>query len=310
MTRALLRRLPVLALAWPSAALAHGAAVEGPEWWRAWAWDPAIVATLFLLAALYVTGLRSLRRATKTPQKLRGAACSYAAGWSLLVVALLSPMHPWGQVFFSVHMVQHEVLMVLAAPLLVLGRPALVMLSALPRADARAGVALLRRAGGAQVWAALTNPFVAWLIHAVALWLWHAPALFEATLRHEPVHALQHASFLGSALLFWHSVFFGPRRHLGYGMGLVYLFTTAVHSGALGALLTFASRVWYPAYAVAHYPGRLTPLEDQQLGGLIMWIPAGLIYLVAGLTLFALWIRQPRSASAPRPLSASCASPS
>jgi cytochrome c oxidase assembly factor CtaG len=310
MTRSALIRIAVVVAVWPGALYAHGAAADERVWWRVWAWDPATVASLFFMAAIYVAGLRALRKATQTPQKLQGAARCYAAGWGLLVVALISPMHPWGQVFFSVHMVQHEVLMVLAAPLLVLGRPVLVVLSAGPRPAARRCVTLLRQNGGTWLWDAVTNPLVAWLAHAIALWVWHVPTLFQATLKHEGIHAMQHASFLGSALIFWHAVIFGPRRRLGYGMGLVYLFTTAIHSGALGALLTFATRLWYPAYAAVAHGGSLTPLEDQQLGGLIMWIPAGLIYLGAGLALFALWIRQPRSSAAPPRIPASCVSSS
>jgi putative membrane protein len=310
MTRGSLIRIAVLAVVLPGALFAHGAAADEGAWWREWAWDPAIITSLLFMAAIYVAGLRALREATSNPQKLRAAAWCYAAGWGLLVLALVSPMHPWGQVFFSVHMVQHEVLMVLSAPLLVLGRPVLVILSAVPRSAARRSVSLLRRSGGTWLWDAVTNPLVAWLAHAIALWMWHVPSLFQATLSHEGVHAMQHASFLGSALVFWHAVFFGPRRRLGYGMGLVYLFTTAIHSGALGALLTFASRVWYPAYAAVGHRSTLTPLEDQQLGGLIMWIPAGMIYLGAGLALFALWIRQPRPPPASRRLSAPCVSSS
>jgi putative membrane protein len=288
---------------WPSIALIFATAVDlrahGPDalrgpWWQQWEWEPAIVITMLVAGLGYYLGLSNLRVAVATPGKLRREAWCYGAGWTCLVVALLSPLHPFGQEFFSVHMVQHEVLMVAAAPLLILGRPMLVMLSALPHATARRGVELLRRHGGRHAWHGLTDPFIAWLVHAAALWIWHIPALFEATIESKALHALQHVSFLGSALLFWHAVFFGPRRKSGYGMAVVYLFTTALHSGALGALLTFATVHWYPAYASGAGIAGLTSLEDQQLGGLIMWIPAGIIYLVAGLALFALWIRGAR----------------
>jgi cytochrome c oxidase assembly factor CtaG len=142
------------------------------------------------------------------------------------------------------------------------------------------------------IWQSITNPLVAWLIHAVVLWMWHMPALFDATLHSELIHALQHVSFLGSALLFWWAVIYGPQRAMGYGMAVLYLFTTALHSGLLGAMLTFAGRLWYPSYAHSTQSWGLTPVEDQQLGGLIMWIPAGLVYVVAGLALFAGWLRE------------------
>lgn len=123
-----------------------------------------------------------------------------------------------------------------------------------------------------------------------ALWLWQAPALFQATLSSDVVHTLQHISFFGSALFFWWALMHGQRGLVGYGAAVLYVFTTMMHSGLLGVLLTFATTLWYPAYARSTAVWGLTPLEDQQLGGLIMWVPAGLCYLVAGLALFIGWM--------------------
>jgi len=210
----------------------------------------------------------------------------------LLFVALVSPLHPLGEVLFSAHMAQHEVLMVGAAPLLVLGRPVIAFLWALPVGRARAVGSWGRAAWFQSVWRRLTNPLAAWAIHAAALWVWHAPALFQATLRSDLVHTAQHVSFLGSALLFWWALVHGPRGLMGYGAAVLYVFTTSVHSGVLGAFITFTGRLLYPAYAGTTAAWGLTPLEDQQLGGLIMWVPAGLVYVVAGLALCAGWMRE------------------
>jgi cytochrome c oxidase assembly factor CtaG len=116
--------------------------------------------------------------------------------------------------------------------------------------------------------------------------------LFEATLDSDLVHAAQHLSFLLSAVLFWWAVFHGRQRAVGYGLAVVYMFLTAVHSGILGALLTFARTPWYPAYANTTQRWGLAPVEDQQLGGLIMWVPACTVYIVAGLALMAAWLRE------------------
>jgi cytochrome c oxidase assembly factor CtaG len=124
------------------------------------------------------------------------------------------------------------------------------------------------------------------------LWVWHIPFLFQATLDNDFVHSLQHSSFLFSALLFWWALMHGRARMRGYGIAVLYVFTTAMHTGALGALITFAGSILYPDYARTTPAWHLTPLEDQQLGGLIMWIPAGLVYFVAGLALFAAWLRE------------------
>jgi putative membrane protein len=142
------------------------------------------------------------------------------------------------------------------------------------------------------VWHFLTYPLAAWAIHFFALWIWHLPALFQATLRSDLVHTFQHASFFGSALLFWWAIIASPRGAASYGAGVLYLFTTSIHSGILGAFLTFSSHVLYPVYSDSTVNWGFTPLEDQQLGGLIMWVPAGLVYIVAALFMFAGWIAE------------------
>jgi putative membrane protein len=256
-----------------------------------WVFEPGIVIPLVLSAWLYVRGFRRLRHASQ--RALGGIeAWSFALGWLTLVIALVSPLHPWGSVLFSAHMTQHELLMLVAAPLLVMGRPLIPFLWALPRSAAREVSGWTKVHWWRATWLFITAPFVAWLIHAVVLWTWHIPALFQATLHDEFVHALQHASFLGSALLFWWAVIHGRQRAMGFGAAVLYMFTTALHSGLLGALLTFAGRVWYPIYTSTTAQWGLTPLQDQQLGGLIMWIPAGVVYIIAGLVLFAGWLRE------------------
>src|SRR6185369_9418238 len=113
-----------------------------------------------------------------------------------LFVALVSPLHAWGSVLFSAHMTQHEVLMLVAAPLLVLGRPLIAFLWALPLNWSRRLGNIAKIPAINRLWRALTIPLVAWLVHAVALWVWHIPALFDATLHSETVHTFQHLSFL------------------------------------------------------------------------------------------------------------------
>src|ERR1041384_7376031 len=298
-----LRRLAFLlpgaafTLALPAPAFAHG---DEPHSWfelaRAWSFEPGIVIALALSAWLYWRGVRRMWREQGGDRQGRGVrrweAWAYAGGWLALFVALASPLHPWGRVLFSAHMTQHEVLMLVAAPLLVLGRPLAPFMRALPLGWARRLSSLSKLAWWQRLWRALTNPLAAWAIHAVALWVWHVPVLFQAVLDNEWIHTLQHLSFFLSALLFWWALLHGRQGARAYGAAVLYLFTTALHSGLLGALITFAPSIWYPAYAGTTQGWGLTPLEDQQLGGLIMWIPAGLVYVVAGLVLFAGWLRE------------------
>jgi putative membrane protein len=262
---------------------------------RAWEFEPLVVLGLVLTAWLYAAGLRRMWRDGGAGSGVRRwEAWCYWGGWLAILIALVSPLHPWGRVLFAAHMTQHEMLMLVAAPLVVLGRPVLVYLKALPRGLAGDLGRAANTPAWAAAWHAVSNPFSAWLIHGVILWVWHIPSWFQATIDNDVVHTLQHCSFLFSALLFWWAVTHGPGRAAAYGMTLLYLFTTALHSGLLGLLITVANRVWYPAYSGTTQSWGLTPLEDQQLGGLIMWIPAGVVYVVAALAFMAGWIRESR----------------
>ena len=231
--------------------------------------------------------LRS-RRVARTAHKWYAAA--FVAGCVVIAVALLSPLHEMSEQLFAAHMVQHELLMVVAAPLLVLGRPALTMLWGLPKPVRLSVGAVLSSRAWRFVWRMLSRPFHAWLIQAVVICVWHVPAFFQAALRSDAVHAMQHASFLGSALLFWWVVLF-PRRQERLGISIVYLFATALHSGVLGALISVSRTVWYPAYSGA-MPWTLTPIQDQQLAGMVMWIPASMAYLGAALVVLSQWLRR------------------
>lgn len=258
-----------------------------------WELAPTIVAPLVVAGALYAAGAGRLWRATRIGRGVSGwQAISFGAGWVVLALALVSPLHEASERSFAAHMIQHELLMVVAAPLLVLGRPVVAMLWALPpRLRASCG-RLSRRRGWRAGWRQLTEPWHAWVLHGAAIWVWHAPRLFQQTLTSDAVHAAQHASFIGSALLFWWTLIHARRRGMTDGVAVLYLFTTAVHTGALGALLTFSRTLWYPAYATTGGMWGLGPLEDQQLAGLIMWIPATASYMIAGLLLLARALRR------------------
>jgi putative membrane protein len=265
--------------------LAHpGERVQPHDLWSAWSFEPGVVAPLAVCAFLYYSGIY---RSKVIP---RIHIVAFTAGLLSLILALVSPLHALGEALFSAHMIQHEILMLIAAPLLVIGRPLVPFLWALPISWRRVVGQAVKVAPFQSVWRTITYPLVAWGIELVVLWAWHAPVLFEKTLTSELVHAAQHASFLFASLLFWWAVFQGGERRMGYGMSVIYIFTTAVHSTALGALLTLSPAVWYPDYGDTTAAWGLTPLQDQQLGGLIMWIPSGIVYLVAALWLFSLWL--------------------
>ena len=264
--------------------------IEPHDLWSAWSLEPFVMLDLLLSAWLYWRGARQMRKSESRPH--RWEAWAFAGGWLALVLALVSPLDALGGALFSAHMTQHEVLMLVAAPLLVLGRPLAPFLLALP-IPARTYLVTFGKQRSTQTgWRVLTNPLAAWLIHAAVLWVWHTPLLFQATLENEWIHAAQHLSFLLSALLFYEALAYGRSGRLGYGAALIYLFTTAAHTSVLGALLTFSNELWYPVYQTTTGAWGLTPLEDQQLGGLIMWVPAGTLYVMAGLAFLGAWLRE------------------
>jgi putative membrane protein len=261
--------------------------------WNAWSFEPVVVLGLGLSAWLYVRGIQRLWRSAGRGRGVRRwEAGTFAAGWIVLLLALGSPLHRLGGVLFSAHMAQHELLMAVAAPLLVLGRPLVPFVWALPMNWRRTAGHWAAIAPVQHVWGLITLPLVAWSLHALAIWLWHAPLLFQATLRSEWIHTLQHLSFLGTGLLFWWALLRGQGGRLGRPAAVLYLFTTSVHTTVLGALFAFSSRVWYPLYTSSTAAWGITPLEDQQLAGLIMWVPAGLAYLIAALAISASWLKE------------------
>jgi putative membrane protein len=258
--------------------------------WTSWNLDPLVLAGLAMAGWAYLRGVGALWRGDSRRGVTPWQAVSFAGGLIVLFAALISPLHPLGRELLWAHMVQHVLLVLVAAPLLVLGSPVVPMTLALPipwrrRIRGWGRVSWLRSTGHF-----LARPLVAWLLHVTTLWAWHAPALYDAAVRSHVIHAMEHLSFLATALLFWWVALPQGRRHLARGADVLYVFTGGVQSGALGALLAFAGTPVYAVYAHTTIRWGLTPLQDQQLAGLVMWIPAGLLYVVAAGFLFTRWM--------------------
>jgi len=250
---------------------------------------PAV--SLAIAFAVYTAGLiRVWRHAGFGAGISAWEATAFAAGFLALAAALSSPLDDLSDHWLVAHMVQHELLMAVAAPLVAISAPVYAMLWALPTHVRKQSLDVLRARPIVIAWSALTSPLSAFLLHFTALWVWHLPALYDAAIRHDAVHAVQHLCFFSTAALFWWGIAHGRYGRAGYGAAVVYVFATAVQSGVLGALLTFSPHVWYTPYSTPH--GSLSPLEDQQLAGLVMWVPAGLVFVAGGLALFAAWLRE------------------
>jgi putative membrane protein len=273
--------------------LIHPGEAHAPafNWLSSWSWDPLASVPLAISAGVYGRGLVRLWRTPGGRRAVRPwQVAAFVVGWLTLVVALISPLDVLSDLLFSAHMTQHELLMVIAAPLMVLGRPLVVMLWAFDAEHRQQMTAWTLHRGVARTWQGATGPLTVWVLHALALWIWHVPVLYEAALRSDAVHIVQHLSFFVTAALFWWAVVHGRYGRIGYGVAVLFVFTTALHSGALGALFTFGSRVIYPLYAERSEALGVSALEDQQLAGLIMWIPFSLTFLIVGLALFAAWL--------------------
>jgi cytochrome c oxidase assembly factor CtaG/cytochrome c2 len=275
--------------------LLHAGAPLAPhDAWKAWSFEPGVVIPLAHTVVVYVRGAReSRKRSTRNEVALGREMWFFIVGFSVLALALMSPLHQIGGALFSAHMVQHELLMAIAAPLLVLGRPAVPMLWGLP-GSVRKPVGKVFTTGLLRgAWRFLTLPLVAFLLHAAAIWVWHAPSLYDASVTNELVHTAQHLSFLGTALLFWWSVFHGRGNRKSDGSAILWLFATAVHTSLLGALMTGSDSPWYAAYHDSTtMQWGLTTLADQQLGGIVMWVPGGVVYMIAALYLVLGFMRE------------------
>lgn len=276
--------------------LAHqGEALAPHEVWAGWNDDPLLLVGITATACLH---LRGWSRGSPWPEAWRQPLGSL--GLAALALALLSPLDALANTLASAHMVQHMLLILVAGPLLVAGGVSATMMQGLSPSLRRAARRAARASGTDSVVHTLSRPIPAWVLHAGALWLWHSASLYEAALGSHVVHGLEHVTFIVTALLFWSAVL-SPRasRRVPRGVALLLVFTMALQGVLLSALLTFAPTPWYEIYAETTQAWGLAPLVDQQLAGVTMWVPGGLIYLGIGLALLAAWFRE--SGATPRP---------
>jgi putative membrane protein len=247
-------------------------------------WDLLVTAGLLAMAVLYARGRARLGAAVA--RRTRLAPLAFWIGWMAMLIAVLPPLDGLAVERFSAHMLQHELLMLVGAPLLIAGRAFATALTGLPVPLRTAAASVLKGAPAGGTWRMLSAPLVAWALHGLAVWLWHVPALYEGAVRHEALHFVQHATFVGTAALFWSGLIHGRYGRAGYGASVFYVFTTLVHTGLLGAVFTLAPSPLYSLYA-ARTPDAVA---DQQIAGLVMWVPAGFVLTVTGLALFAAWL--------------------
>ncbi|WP_420452662.1 cytochrome c oxidase assembly protein [Ilumatobacter sp.] len=268
-----------------SALLAHdGAPVRPHDALRAWDLDPSVVAPLAVVAWLHHRGRRPGRDGA-------GRDVALVAALVIVAIALLSPIDAVAGVLLSAHMVQHVLLVTVAAPLLAWAAPGAALLRGTPVAIRRRLVRTRRSSGlHHRRLVRLRHPALRWLALVVVLWVWHASSLYSLAIRDGRAHALEHASFLGAAFLFW-TVIIGPSRmRLEPGFAILAVFTLTLQGIVLSMLMTFSRLVWYEPYRVEASGWGLDPLTDQQLAGVIMWVPTGFVHTGITLALLFRWL--------------------
>jgi putative membrane protein len=273
-----------------SLAAAHADQPPTPhDIWTAWSLDPLVLASLFLLVGTYGLGLVRMWRRAGLGHGVPGWRLACFVGSVLaLGLALVWPLDALGESLFAAHMGQHMMLMLVAAPLLIIAAPLAPALHALP---ARwRSVAISPARSGWWQWSGpwLLTPVTATLLQLVALYAWHTPAAIAAALEDDVVHSTMHASLLGAALLFWWTIIRAGR--FGYGWGILTLLITAKLSGLLGAVLAFGGVPLYQAYGDRTAPWGLSPLEDQQLAGTLMLSLGGVAYVLTAVVLAAAFL--------------------
>jgi putative membrane protein len=270
--------------------VAHpGGPLSPHDLWTAWSLESYVWIPLLVCIVIYVWGVHKVwQRAGRGHGISRRQWMSFVGAILMLILALISPLDALSKSLFSAHMVQHLILMLAAAPLLVLSDFQLAFLWILPRSQVQtigSSVNQTRRS-------VLTHPIIIWILFTVTMWVWHASTFYEAALRNEVMHALEHIMFLLTAVLFWWLLFKHTHpEHIHYAMTVPFLFLTVLQSGILGALMTFTSQPWYSAYAASTPAWGLSPLQDQQLAGLIMWMPGGAVFTLLTIGYFAAWLR-------------------
>ncbi len=280
-----------LALA-PAPAAAHGAAADSPSFPSVlleWRFDPLALGLILAAAAIYLWAVRRVNRAHPGNRQPTYRSWLFLLGLAAIGVALLSPIEVYEGSLFSVHMVQHMLLQLLAAPLLLAGAPITLSLRASGPRLRRALLVVLR----SRIVHVLSFPVIAWLLFAAANWGWHFSVLYDDALENPLLHHLQHASFLAVALLFWWPAIGAdpsPWR-MPHPVRLFYLFLAMPQNSFLGVALLQAPQVLYSHYVTNLRSWGASPLEDQQLGGVIMWVVGDLAFLAGMAVVVVVWMR-------------------
>ncbi|HLZ64266.1 MAG TPA: cytochrome c oxidase assembly protein [Ktedonosporobacter sp.] len=255
----------------------------GPNFWLTqWNWQPSIIIGTILAIGLYLYAVGPLREKAFPAEEIKTSqVVMFLLGVNAIFLSLFSPLDKLGDTYlFSAHMVQHLALTLVGPPLMILGTPGWLIQP------------LLRNSLILRIARFLTHPIIAFLLFNIDFWLWHAPPLYIATLTHETLHIFEHMTFIVLGLIYWWPVFSPVKElpRLSIGGQILYLFLGGMPTVALGAGLTFMQPLYTP-YIYAPRVWGMSPALDQQLGGLIMWIPGNIVAIIIASILFIRWMQ-------------------
>lgn len=260
------------------------APLEPHDVWTAWNLDPILIGTVVIVVWWYARGLRP----GLEPWRFR----AFVGGIAAVVVALVSPVDALADTLFSGHMVQHVLLIAVAAPLLAYAQPGPVTMRGMPARLRRVFVRARRGSGlDADRIRRAQHPLARLLLFIVVTWTWHASRFYGAAVDNRWVHALEHVLFLASALAVWNVIVGASRHRADLGVGVLVVFALMLQGVALSALLTFSNTPWYDVYSSPPPAWGLDALTDQHLAGLIMWFPTGLLHTTIAIALAIRWLR-------------------
>ncbi len=276
--------------------------VTGVSWLNPLTWpiEPLVLLAVELTAISYLWG-GGLRVHLQSRPKASGGsqwrALAFWLGLATILFALDTPLESLARQLFWAHMTQHLLLVVVAAPLLVVAAPGLQIWRGFPRSIRRpiAKTVVKHPAvrGLRRVFLWLGAPIGAWGLSSGNLWFWHWPAAYDLTLRNHAVHHLEHALFLGLGILFWAQLIDQPPFHarLSQFKRLVYVFLATIQAWVLAAILAFAGTPYYAYAQLPSRPGGISALTDQQFGAGLMWVPGSITYAVVIIACLYLWLR-------------------
>ena len=255
--------------------------------WTAWHGHPSVVIGLLVVTGAYLVWVGPLRRRLGVVEAVgAGRVTMFLSGILVLFVALVSPLHELGDDYlFSAHMVQHLLLTLVVPPLLLLGTPGWLLRPLLLSPKVYRAARLV------------TLPVIAFILFNTVFVIWHVPALYDLALRERGIHILEHLMFIGAGVIVWWPIL-SPLPELpraSYMMQMLYLFVQPTVPSVLGAMITFSGKVLYEWYAEAPRLWDISPHTDQEIGGVIMWVPGGLAFLIVLIVVFLVWAAQEAS---------------